>query len=226
MQVASHRSCGWACTPPSELDWRVALDGAYGKREFFAPLLQGKEVQVVARTRCDRVLYRRATEANYCGKGRRPVFGAAFRCKDESIWGRPDETVGFADAQHGCVELQLWRGLGLRKAGRFVAVELLRSQSRAKQEKPPEARWYLAWNGKPEQTIGARAWSETITHRWGIEPANRFRKERLYAKLPKVRETESSDTGCWQGNCSSGNSTCAPRGYPESLALAKAASPG
>jgi len=192
VQVAVEQVLWLGLYTPSELDWRVALDGAYGNREFFAPL-QGKEVQVVARTRCDRVLYRRASTADYCGKGRRPVFGVAFRCKDVATWGEPDERVSFDDAQHGRLELQLWRGLGLRKQGRFVAVELLRSQIRAEQEKPPEARWYLAWNGKPEQTISARAWYETIAHRWGIEPANRFRKERLYAELPKVREAESSD---------------------------------
>ena len=58
---------------------------------------------------------------------------------------------------------------------------------------PPAAHWYLAWNGKPEQVVTARHWYETIAHRWGIEPANRFRKERLYAELPKVRQAASSD---------------------------------
>jgi len=192
VQVAVDQVLWLGLHTPSVLDWRAALDGAYGNREFFAPL-QGKEVQVVARTRCDRVLYRRATAADYCGKGRHPVFGVAFRCKDASTWGSPDETVSFEDAQHGRVELQLWRGLGLRKKGRFVAVELIRSQIRAESEKPPEPHWYLAWNGKPEQTVGARDWYVTITHRWGIEPANRFRKDRLYAELPKVREATSSD---------------------------------
>jgi len=177
---------------PSELEWRAALDGAYGNREFFAPW-QEKEVQVVARTRCDRVLSRRSSAADYCGKGRRPVFGTTFRCKDAATWGEPDERVSFSDAQQGRVELQLWRGLGLRKKGRFVAVELIRSQIRADSERPPKADWYLAWNGKPEQSLSARQWYETIVHRWGIEPANRFRKERLYAELPKVREAERSD---------------------------------
>lgn len=177
---------------PSGLDWRVALDGAYGNREFFAPL-QSKEVQVVARTRCDRVLYRRARATDYCGRGRRPVFGSAFRCKEAATWGRPDETACFADPQHGRVELQLWRGLGLRKKGQFVEVEVIRSQIRAEQAEPPEARWYLAYNGKLEQTISARQWYETIVHRWGAEPANRFRKERLYAELPKVRTARRSD---------------------------------
>lgn len=177
---------------PSELDWRCALDGAYGNREFFAPL-QEKAVQVVARTRKDRVFYRRADPASYGGKGRRAVFGPAFRCKDASTWGEADEASHFVDERHGQVELQMWRGLGLRHKGKFVEVVVIRSQIHAEKQKPPAAHWYIAYNGKPEQEVGVRDWYETITHRWGIEPANRFRKERLYAELPKVREAESSD---------------------------------
>ena len=177
---------------PSELDWRCALDGAYGTREFFAPL-QDKAVQVVARTRKDRVFYRRADPSQYAGRGRRAVFGEAFRCKEAATWGAADEATSFIDERHGRVELQLWRGLGLRRKGKFVEVEVIRSQIHAESEKPPVAHWYVAYNGKPEQAVGVRDWYETIAHRWGIEPANRFRKERLYAELPKVREAESSD---------------------------------
>lgn len=177
---------------PSHLDWRAALDGAYGNREFFTPL-QDKAVQVVARTRCDAVLARLAGPDQYCGRGRHPIFGPDFRCKDERTWGAPDEELSFNDPQHGDVQLQLWRGLGLRKKGGMTPVELIRSRIHTQREKPPEAHWYLAYNGKPEQTITARQWYETIVHRWGIEPANRFRKERLYAELPKVRHAQSSD---------------------------------
>lgn len=177
---------------PSSMDWRAALDGAYGNREFFAPL-QGKAVQVVARTRSDKVFYRRANPQAYGGKGRRAVFGAAFRCKEPQTWGEADEAVSFIDEQHGRVELQMWRGLGFRKQGKFVTVDVLRSQIHLEKAKPPKAHWYVAYNGKPEQRIGVRLWYETITHRWPIEPANRFRKERLYAELPKVQKAESSD---------------------------------
>lgn len=177
---------------PSELEWRVALDGAYGNKCFFAPL-QGKAVQVVARTRADGVFYRRARPEDYCGCGRPPTFGSAFRCVDPTTWGPPAETVCFADAQHGRVELQLWRDLGWRANGQFVAVDLLRSQIHAERESPPAPHWYTAYNGKPEQRVTARAWYDTIAHRWCTEPANRFRKERLYADLPKVRAASSSD---------------------------------
>jgi hypothetical protein len=177
---------------PSWLDWRAALDGAYGTREFFAPL-QDKAVQVVARTRKDRVFYRRADPVAYAGRGRRAVFGEAFRCKDADTWGAAAEEERFTDERHGLVELQLWRGLGLRRKGKFVEVEVIRSQIHAESKKPPAAHWYIAYNGKLEQAVRLRDWYETISHRWGIEPANRFRKERLYAELPKVREAESSD---------------------------------
>ena len=190
--VAVAQICWLGFYLPSGQDWRAALDGEYGVVNFFAPL-QDKDVQVVARTRCDRVLYHRATPADYAGRGRRPVFGAPFRCADPTTWSAPAETVCFTDARHGRVELQLWRGLGLRHKGQFVALEVLRSQIHAERAKPPAAHWYLAWNGKREQTITARDWYDTITHRWGIEPANRLRKARLYAELPKARTATSSD---------------------------------
>ena len=140
VDVAVAQICWLGFYLPSGQDWRAALDGGYGHVNFFAPL-QDKDVQVVARTRRDRVLYRRATAADYGGKGRRPVFGAAFRCRDATTWGVPDETVRFTDAQHGQVALQLWRGLGLRHKGQFVAVELLRSQIHAERAKPPKPHW-------------------------------------------------------------------------------------
>lgn len=181
-----------SCTAPEPLEWRAALDGAYGNREFFAPLAE-KAVQVVARTRSDAVLARLASPDQYGGRGRYPIFGPDFRCKDAQTWGAPDEETSFDDPQHGRVQLQLWRGLGLRKKGGLTPVELIRSRIHTERAQPPAAHWYLAHNGKPEQVITARQWYETIVHRWGIEPANRFRKERLYAELPKVRQAASSD---------------------------------
>jgi len=150
-------------------------------------------VQVVARTRSDGVLYRRADPDAYGGRGRRPVFGAPFRCADPSTRAAPAELITFEDERHGRVELQLWRDLGWRHKGQFVVVDLIRSRIHLAREKPPAAHGYAAYNGKPAQTLTARDWYETILHRWPIEPANRFRKERLYAELPKVQQATSSD---------------------------------
>ena len=57
---------------------------------------------------------------------------------------------------------------------------------------PPAPHWDGVHNGTTEKTTLARVF-ECVTHRWPIEPANRFRKERLYAELPKVRQAEASD---------------------------------
>lgn len=192
VSVAVEQVCWLGYWTPSGMDWRAALDGAYGNREFFAPL-SDKEVQVVARTRCDRVFYRRAKADDYCGKGRRAVFGSAFRCKDSSTWGDVDEEVSFFDSKHGLVHLQIWRGVGFRRKGKFIEVDVIRSRIHLEKEKPPKEHWYVSYNGKKEEQISVRDWYETIAHRWTIEPANRFRKERLFAELPKVREAETSD---------------------------------
>ena len=96
-----------------------------------------------------------------------------------------------------CLKMQWWRDLGWCQDGQFIAIDLICSQIHTEREKPPEPHWYAAYNGKPEQTLTLKEWYDTIAHRWGIEPANRFRKERLYADLPKVRPstviTASSD---------------------------------
>jgi hypothetical protein len=91
----------------------------------------------------------------YGGVGRRPVFGTAFRCAAPTTWSAPAETSAFTDARHERVELQLWRGLGLRHKGQFVVLDLLRSQLHAERNQPPKPHCYLAWNGKHEQTITA-----------------------------------------------------------------------
>jgi len=196
VKVAVEQVCWLGHWTPPGMAWRAGLDGGYGNREFFAPLSE-KEVQVVARTRCDRVFYHRATAQEYCGRGRRAVFGRVFRLKDSTTWTVPDQEVTFFDSTHGLVQLQLWRGLGFRGAGhykgKFTEVEVIRSRIHLEKEKPPPEHWYMAHNGKKEQTISARDWYDTIAHRWTIEPANRFRKQRLYAELPKVREAETSD---------------------------------
>lgn len=195
VEAAVAQLCYLGYELPSGLDWRAALDGAYGNQKFFAPL-QHKALRVVARTRDDRVFHRPADPAKYSGHGRHSVFGEKFRFRDEMTWGPPDEVLSRTDPWHGEVELQLWRNLSQRGTGKFVGVDVIRSRIHLEAKEPPKPRWYLAHNGRPEDRLGLADWSETIAHRWGIEPANRFRKERLYAELPKVQTAGRSDH--WQ----------------------------
>ena len=74
----------------------------------------------------------------------------------------------------------------------IVDIAVVRSQIRLEKDSPPAPHWYGVHNGIQQEMTLARVF-ESVTHRWPIEPANRFRKERLYAELPKVRQAEGSD---------------------------------
>ncbi|MGI0036679.1 MAG: hypothetical protein ACRD98_12515, partial [Nitrososphaera sp.] len=92
----------------------------------------------------------------------------------------------------GRVRLELWSALRFRVKEEIVDISVVRSQIRLEKDSPPAPHWHGVHNGTTEETTLARVF-ECLTHRWPIEPANRFRKERLYAELPKVRQAEASD---------------------------------
>lgn len=69
---------------PSQLEWQAALDGAYGNREFFAPL-QDKAVQVIARTRCDGVFVHQATADQYVDEAVTRFLARTFTAKTNRI---------------------------------------------------------------------------------------------------------------------------------------------
>lgn len=79
-----------------------------------------------------------------------------------------------------------------QKGGLVVPIELIRSRIYTERERPPKPigiwlqRQAGASRDRPAMVRGDRSLL-------GIEPANCFHKERLYAELPKVRQAESSD---------------------------------
>ena len=115
-----------------------------------------------------------------------------FKCSDPTTWPSPDETLELEDASYGRVRLQLWSMLRLRVKDQIVNLTVVRSCIHTEKAKPPAAHWYGVYNGTAEPTTLARVF-ECLAHRWPIEPANRFRKERLHADLPKVRQATASD---------------------------------
>jgi hypothetical protein len=178
---------------PPALTAETALDGGYGNLPFFLGV-QGQRLFATARLRNDRVFYQIPSPppAGTKPRGRPVKYGKVFKCSDPSTWPPPDETLELEDASYGRVRLQLWSALRLRVKDHLVDLTVVRSRIHTEQVKPPAAHWYGVYNGTAEPTTLARAF-ECITHRWPIEPANRFRKERLHAELPKVRQAAASD---------------------------------
>lgn len=182
----------WLCSNKNESETSVGLDGGYGNVGFLGGL-KGKKVFAVARMRNDRTLYWRPRGAD--GKrGRDPKYGEKFKFNEPETWGEAEEIIEFEDVKHGQVRIEKWSKLRFRVAKEIVEIEVMRSQIHLEREesKRPKPRWYGIHNGTDEKTELKRCY-QTVKHRWTIEVANRFRKERLYAESPKFREAESSD---------------------------------
>jgi hypothetical protein len=178
---------------PAQTSAEIALDGSYGNFNFLMGLT-GVKAFTTARLRNDRVLYQPlpAPEPGKKSFGRPRKYGPVFRFSDPNSWPQPDESLELEDAAYGRLRLELWKELILLKQRQTVKISVLRSQIHLEKDQPPAAHWYGVHNETPEPTSLARAF-ECLAHRWPIEPANRFRKERLYAELPKVRRAEASD---------------------------------
>jgi hypothetical protein len=178
---------------PATTTAEIALDGSYGNFNFLSGLKDLKAF-TTTRMRNDRVLYQPlpAPEPGHKSFGRPRKYGPVFRFTDPNSWPRPDQSLELEDPNYGRVRLELWSKLTLLRKKQTVEISVVRSQIHLEKDQPPAAHWYGVHNGTSEPTSVARVF-ECLTHRWPIEPANRFRKERLYAELPKVRRAEASD---------------------------------
>ena len=187
VEVALKQASWIAQQLPAEKLAELALDGGYGNLKFFAGMRSVKTF-ATARMRNDRVLLPPALPTGKKKRrGRARKYGPEFRFADPATWPAPDEVCAFEDPKFGRVRLELWSALRFRVKKEIVDISVVRSQIRLEKDSPPAPH-----NGTQEKTTLARV-LECITHRWPIEPANRFRKERLYAELPKVRRAETSD---------------------------------
>ena len=169
----------------------VPVDGKYGTHHFLAPLRKIPQLAVVARLRRDRVLY--GPPPPYTGHGRPAKHGDRFAFKEETTWHEPNEEVRFYDERWGEVRLRGWRNLHAKQDADtpFTAIYV---EVRLEREKRPRPIW-LAYLG-PETTAIQQAWL-WFDHRWPIEPAIRFRKQKLAWTLPKLLTVERCDHWSW-----------------------------
>ena len=183
----------------------VAADGKYGNAEFLRPL-KGQRCGIVARLRCDRVLYAPPPPRQPHQKGRPRVHGERFAFKEPQTWGTPAEVIQLDDEHWGQVRLERWTGLHEKK-GADVPYEVLRACVHLEQEKPPAPLW-LAWLPPVRLPANVTVTAETIWRayiaRWPVEAGIHFRKETLGWTLPRFqskaagdRWTELTALACW-----------------------------
>lgn len=172
----------------------VAADGKYGNAKFFLPL-KGQRCGILARLRCDRVLYGPPPPRKPHQKGRSRVHGARFAFKEPDTWSAPVEVLELEDEYWGQVRLERWTGLHEKK-GADVPYDVIRACVHLEREKPPAALW-LAWLPPAQIPVEVSVTVETIwrayTARWPIEAGIHFRKENLGWTMPRFQSKEAGD---------------------------------
>jgi len=182
----------------------IAADGKYGNAGFLRSV-KGLRCGILARLRCDRVLY--APPPSPTGKKGRPrVHGERFAFKEPETWGIPVEVIELDDPYWGKVRLECWQQLHEKK-GADVPYEVIRACVHLERQHPPPALW-LAWLAPGQFPAGMTVSVETLWRaygsRWPVEPGLHFRKETLGWTLPRFQTKESGDRwseltaiACW-----------------------------
>ena len=180
----------WLCeqgTSAQGLDFVVA-DGRYGNHRFFGGL-KDSPCAVLARLRCDRVLYGPAPA--YQGRGRPAIHGTRFAFKEPDTWHEPVECVELESEDWGQVHLRRWDNLHAKQDAHTV-FSVLCCEVHLEREKPPKALW-LGYCAAPGQALRLEIIWRCFPMRWSIEPAFRFRKECLHWTVPQLQRTERCD---------------------------------
>ena len=169
----------------------IVADGKYGNHKFLGALKE-EPCEVLARMRCDRVLYR--VPGEYSGKGRPRVHGERFAFKEPETWGEPKETIELKDEKWGQVRVRRWDHLhALQDANTPFSVLLV--ESHLEREKPSKPLW-LAYQPPPHQAPSDQPLVDLwrgYQHRWPVEPGTRFRKQYLAWTLPRFQDADACD---------------------------------
>jgi hypothetical protein len=182
----------------------VACDGKYGQAGFLRSV-QGLRCGIVARLRCDRVLYQ-APPPPTGKRGRPKKHGQRFAFKEPGTWGEPDEVIELEDPYWGQVRLERWSQLHEKK-GADVPYDVVRTSVHRERSQPPASLW-LAWLAPRARPVPYPVTAETIWRaygqRWPIEPGLHFRKDSLGWTLPRFHSKEAGDRwteltalACW-----------------------------
>jgi hypothetical protein len=163
----------------------IVADGRYGNHRFFGPL-RDRACGLLARMRCDRVLYQLPQPRVHPGPGRPRKHGDRFAFKEPETWPEPDQHLRFSDEEEGEVEIRYWTQLHAREDA-DTPFAVLRVQTHLERETLPDPEW-LGWQG-PNDYAADRLWS-WYQQRPTIEQSIRWRKQLLQWTTPEFHSLE------------------------------------
>jgi len=166
----------------------IVGDGSYGNHRFLGAVRETDDA-ILVRLRCDRVLYR--TPGAYRGRGRPRVHGERFAFKEADTWGVPSATVSLESETWGQVRLRRWDQLHAKQDAP-TPFSVICCEIHLERAQPPRPLW-LGYRPSPKQDFDLATIWRWYPHRWPIEPAIRFRKERLHWDKPRFQQVERCD---------------------------------
>jgi hypothetical protein len=133
---------------PQMAEWLhlIVADGKYGNHRFLGPL-KNEPCGVLARLRCDSILYRKPGPCS--GRGRPRVHRERFAFKEPKTWGEPNTVVELVDKRWGEVKLRRWDNLHAREDA-TTSFSVLLAATHLEREKPSKPFW-LVYQPPPEQ---------------------------------------------------------------------------
>jgi hypothetical protein len=167
----------------------ITADGSYGTHHFFAPLKQ-THCALVARLRCDRVLY--GEPGVYGGRGRPRKHGDRFAFKEPGTWPEPNEVAEYEHPDWGQVRLQAWHQLHARQDA-DTPFHVIRAEVHQQRLNPPPPLWLAYVPAADQDHYPVQQVWGWFTQRWPIEPAIRFRKQHLAWTLPRLQTADACD---------------------------------
>ncbi|MGH2456686.1 MAG: transposase [Candidatus Limnocylindria bacterium] len=132
----------------------------------------------------------------YRGRGRRPIHGPLFRCKDPATHGTPDRTRVLTDPDHGRVVIDVWEHLHTQPAATVeFAVVRVQPERLPRRARPPAPLW-LAWHGGPLPDDLALLW-RWYERRFAVEHGFRLLKQDLGWTTIRPRAPQAADRWGW-----------------------------
>lgn len=180
---------------PNQARKVIVADGSYGNAKFLAPLADQPELAALVRLRHNRSLLEPAIPESPKKRGRKRVYGAAFKINTPPR--SPDRVAEQVLSDGRTLRVQAWRGLIMKglsgHPGMVLRLDLLKPDGTPCYKRPT----FLFWTG--EETMDLLTLAGLYLWRFGIEHAFRFMKQHL--GLNRSHSTQLPVLSHWMWTC-------------------------
>lgn len=189
-----------------KLPWHGKLclctaDSNYSTSSYLAPTAECPALVTVTRLRSNRVLYHPPPPREPGQRGRSRTYGSAFRLKDATTWGEPNEVATYevvkgkrtlvVTVQAWCDRLLTGTLNGHKQIHPVTVVRVVVRDQKGERVYPRDM--WLAVAGQRRGEVTARQAHEAYDRRFDQEHSHRFLRQRLLFDAFQTPETEHEE---------------------------------